>query len=336
MFTVSNSSFRIAAKQSNIGGEGRAGYAGRKIVVEPGQIYVFMTGVMDQNGLHETYYGGEIIYVSNTADMKARRFVALNERAAELTVVGERDILGITTASDKATITVRITLTVKDPFKLASYYASMTDADIELSSKVEKFVLQYIENSLAMWSQPEHELVNIITTRINTQVETYGLALLHANTLVQRTMPKALAAVQAEARMADMSLLEALEAKENGTPADALHQFDRKWGGTIFTPKRVEEWLAAAHVGGKATHGKAFMQLVVAHLTIATPTKADTDDGEDDSVMVEADTLSSFLLDNFHAVAITKYVQTLRGTPGNQPSQEKIQDSVEIVLNSFV
>ncbi len=332
MFSVSNSSFNVVAKATNIGGEGRPGYAGRKIVVEPGQIYVFMTGIMDQNGLHETYRGGEIIYVSDTADMKSRKFVALNERAAELTIVGERNILGITTSSDKATITVRLSLTVKDPVRLATLYNSASDFDNDLRVKVESAVLYYIENTLAIWSQPEHELINIIATRINTQVENYGLTLLHANTLVQRTMPKALDAVQAEARMADLRLLEAIEAKENGSAADALHEFDSKFERSIFTSQRIEEWLATAQGGNKSNHGKAFLQLVVASATMGVTGVP----ASDDLNLKQAEMLNSFMLEGFQAVAISKYIKSLRGDQINIPSQEQIQDSVEVVINSFV
>jgi hypothetical protein len=332
MFSVSNSSFNVVAKASTIGGEGRPGYAGRKIVVEPGQIYVFLTGVMDQQGMHETYRGGEIIYVSDTADMKSRKFVALNERAAELTINGEREILGVTTASDKATITVRLSLTVKDPLRVATMYASGPDADNDLRVKIESSVLRYIENTLAIWSQPEHELVNIITARINTQVEGYGLALLHANCIVQRTMPRALGTIQAEARMADLRLLESIEALENGTAQDALREYDRKFIGKIFTPQRTEEWLAMAHTSGKATHGKAFLQLVVACVHMGVIDITD----EEKAIVGTEDTLHSFLLEGFQAVSIAKYVKALRGDKLNVPAQDQIQDSVEILLNSFV
>lgn len=335
MFSVSNSSFNVVAKSTNIGGEGRPGYAGRKIVVEPGQIYVFMTGVMDQQGMHETYRGGEIVYVSDTADMQSRKFVALNERAAELTIHGERDLLGISTASDKASITVRLTLTVRDPLKLATLYASTQSADNELRVKVEGVVLHYIENTLAIWSQPEHELVNIIATRINNMVEGYGLGLSHANTLIMRTMPKTLAALQAEARMADLRLLEAVDTNVNGTPTEALREFDRNLSGIIFTEQRITEWLAGAHVSSRPTHGKAFVQLIANTLAHETVSTIDPDDEAALTAQQPEELLNTFLLDRFKAVALSKYVKALRGTALQKPEQVLIDESLEVLLNSF-
>ena len=330
MFSVSYSTFSIG-RSSNLGGEGRVVYAGRKIVVEPGLIYVFMTGIMDQQGLQEIYRGGEIIYISDTADMQARKYVALNEQVAELTIVGERDILGVTSASDKATIMVRVKLTVKDPLKLANLVLHDNDANTALQARVESAVLHNIENTLAIWSQPEHELINIITTDINKLVAGSGLMLLHANTSVQRTMPRTLSAIQAEARRADLRLIEATDVQQNGNIAEALHEFDRKLQRKIFTPPIIKEWLAGAKVSGKEIHGKAFIQLVVTYLlmnSITTQSTESTDDTED--------SLITFLLEGFHAVAIAKYVKSLRGTKLNVPSEDQIQDSTEIVINSFV
>ncbi len=328
MFSVSYSNFSIG-RTSTIGGEGRVVYAGRKIVVEPGLIYVFMTGIMDQQGLQEIYRGGEIIYISDTADMQARKYVALNEQVAELTIVGERDILGVTSASDKATIMVRVKLTVKDPLKLANLVLHDNDANTALQARVESAVLHNIESTLAIWSQPEHELINIITTDINKLVESSGLMLLHANTSVQRTMPRTLLAIQAEARRADLRLIEATDVQQNGNVAEALHEFDRKLQNKIFTPRRIEEWLAGAKVSGKEIHGKAFMQLVVMYLMMDAAQSVESPDGIEDSLI-------TFLLDGFHAVAIAKYVKSLRGAKLNTPSEDQIRDSTEIVINSFV
>lgn len=330
MFSIPTQSFNFVAKNTTIGGEGRPGYAGRKIVVEPGQIYVLTTGTMDQSGFQHIYHGGEILYVSDTADMRARKLIILNERAAELTVIGERDILGVSTPSDKATITIRFTLTVRDAMRLATYVISNADPQNSVRTSVEKSVSHFIENTLAIWSQPEAELVNILTTRIDALVEGYGLMLQHSNTIIQRTMPKTLAVLQAECRMADMRLLEAVEAKDNLPASDVLHEFDRKWRGVIFTPRRIEEWMAAAQVGSKHTHGKAFMQLIIACLTLGLKAQ-----DEAEAVDSEVEILTSFLLDEFHATTVSKYVRALHGDNLSQPSQDKIQDSFEIVLNSF-
>jgi len=327
-----STNIRLFIKDTTVGQVGSKSFFGRKIVVEPGNFYVFTTGVLDQPGQREVYRGGEIVYVNRTNDMLDRRIVVLNENAGRVTIHCNRTIAGVSAvADDNAVVTVTLNILTDDPSMLVDRYANqLPKVDAYVADEIEKSVLHFMRNSLAIWSQPETKIISIINDSINRSLEQLGLVLLHENTHIVREYPARLKQIHAECRAGDLRLKEEFETVPSqervvrmcasypnifGSSQELDASGEMKVVSTL-----AAKWLAGAYDELGVKRGQSFFDLVCSCIHSQIP----------------KNTLDNFVIRMTNSTGLTQYIEEVYNLVEVGGHADTVESSMDVVRNTFV
>jgi len=322
---------KLFIKDTKVGQVGYNSFFGRKIVVEPGNFYVFTTGVLDQQGQREVYRGGEIVYVNRTNDMLDRRIVVLNENAGRVTIHCTRTISGVSAANDdNAVVTVTLAIITDDPSMLVDRYANqLPQVDAQVADEIEKSVLHFMRNSLAIWSQPEAKIISIINESINRSLGQLGLMLLHENTHIAREYPARLKQIHAECRAGDLRLKEEFESVPNQERVarmcarypnifEASQELDVN-GELKIVSTLASKWLAGAYDEFGVKRGQSFFDLVCACIHLQIP----------------KNTLNNFVIEMTNGIGLTQYIDVVYDMVEVGGHADAVESSMDVVRYTF-
>lgn len=322
---------RLFINDTTVGQVGQNNWFGRKIVVEPGNFYVFTTGVLEQQGQRAVYRGGEIVYANRSKEMLERRVVVLNENAGRVTIHCQRKILGVSAAADdNAVVTVNLVVATADPSMLVDRYANqLPELDAQVAEEIEKSGLHFMRNSLAVWSQPEDKIISIINDSINRSLSQLGLLLRHEGTHVFREYPARLKQIHAECRAGDLRLKDEFES----VPAhERVERMCRKYP-KIFEPSQeidgngemrtvstlAAKWLAGAYDELGSKRGQAFFDLVCACIYNQIPKNV----------------LTNFVIEMTSGVGLTNYLDEVYDKVEIGGHADAVESSMDVVRYTF-
>jgi hypothetical protein len=322
---------KLFIKDTKVGEVGNNSFFGHKIVVEPGNLYVFTTGVMDQQGQRDVYRGGEIIYVNRTNDMLDRRIVVLNENAGRVTVHCNRTIAGVSAASDdSALVTVTMNIITDNPSIVVDRYGNqLPQVDTQVADEIEKGVLNFMRNSLAIWSQPEAKIISTISDNINRSLGPIGLKLLHENTHIVREYPARLKQIHAECRTGDLRLKEEFEMVSSQDRVSRIcdrypHIFESSQqldvnGEIKVVSTLAAKWLASAYDELGVKRGQPFFDLICSCIHAQIP----------------KNTLNNFVIGMTNGIGLTQYIDEVYDLVEVGGHADTVESSKDVVRNTF-
>ncbi len=323
---------KVFIKDTTVGQASRNSWFGRKIVVEPGNLYVFTTGVLDQQGQREIYRGGEIVYVNKTNDMLDRRIVVLNENAGRVIIHCNRTIVGVSAAADDhALVTVTLNISTNNPSMLVDRYANqLPRVDEQVADEIEKSILHFMRNSLAVWSQPETRIVSIIHDNMNRSLAQLGLALFHESTQIMREYPARLQQIHAECRVGDLRLKEEFEA----VPAqervarmcarypsifEASQEIDMN-GETTTVSTLANTWLIGAYDEYGMKRGESFFRLICSCI----------------NAQISKNVLNNFVIEITNGIGLSQYIDEVYDLVEVGGHADAVESSMDVVRFTFV
>lgn len=328
------SNINILVRDTQVGSEGRAAFWGRKIAVEPGSMYVFTTGLRNTPGAQEVIRGGEIVYVSDEKDMLSRRIIVINENAGRINIHCQRAIPGLSAAQeDNAVFSLTIDLEVEVPMMLVQRFASqLAQIDAQVKGEVEGNLLHFIQQTLAIWSQPDEGVMRIVHQAVNQIVGQMGLNLRYENIKIVRKFPDRMAQLHAECYFADMRLIEQFESIPVQDRVRAMcaayprifvptEQANHDTGNIEIVCPLASKWLANVQVGQGhiANRGRPFFELVCDRII------NDVDSG----------VLHDFVVQCTQGNATVAYIEALYTRKNLGGVAVDLMSSIEIVRDNF-